>query len=265
MTPPTRAAQVDAFPMRVGGYRIDIVVQGYPGKSTHHGGLGWSTVVLLRGHGRVAVIDTGSFGMRRMIVDRLGELGVAPDQVTDLLLSHAHHDHIVNYPLFARATLAIGARELAWALTAPWGHSPVPELYVRELSQSPHLRRLEPGDSVLPGITADLAPGHTPGHLLFVLAGEAFDVIFLQDAVKTRAELISRETDMTYDAAISAATVEKVWSIWRRRPGSIVVPGHDLPMVLTGGEPAAIGRHRAGIKAALGDTLQDVTTFDLAS
>jgi len=34
-------------------YQLDILVQGYPGKSVCHGGLGWSTIVLLRGHGRV--------------------------------------------------------------------------------------------------------------------------------------------------------------------------------------------------------------------
>jgi N-acyl homoserine lactone hydrolase len=28
--------------MKVDGYDIDIVIQGYPGKSVCHGGLGWS-------------------------------------------------------------------------------------------------------------------------------------------------------------------------------------------------------------------------------
>src|SRR3954467_7470671 len=42
-------------------YQLDILVQGYPGKSVCHGGLGWSTIVLLRGHGRVALMDRGRF------------------------------------------------------------------------------------------------------------------------------------------------------------------------------------------------------------
>ena len=37
----------------VGGFSIDILVQGYPGKTVCHGGLGWSTVALVRGQGRV--------------------------------------------------------------------------------------------------------------------------------------------------------------------------------------------------------------------
>ena len=35
----------------VGGFSIDILVQGFPGKTVCHGGLGWSTVALVRGRG----------------------------------------------------------------------------------------------------------------------------------------------------------------------------------------------------------------------
>ena len=57
--------------IQAGGFEIDIVVQGFPGKSVCHGGLGWSTVALIRGRGRVALVDAGSFGMRRMLIERL--------------------------------------------------------------------------------------------------------------------------------------------------------------------------------------------------
>ena len=55
--------------MQVDGYDIDILVQGYPGKTVCHGGLGWSTIVLLRGHGRIALIDVGSFNIRGPLID----------------------------------------------------------------------------------------------------------------------------------------------------------------------------------------------------
>lgn len=61
--------------MKLDGYDIDVVMQGYPGKSVCHGGLGWCSIVLLRGHGRVALIDTGSFGMRKVLRERLAEHG----------------------------------------------------------------------------------------------------------------------------------------------------------------------------------------------
>jgi hypothetical protein len=41
---------------------------------------------------------------------------------------------------------------------------------------------------------------------------------------------------MTYDAAISKASIAKIWELWRKRPGSIMVPGHDVPMVQESGQ-----------------------------
>ena len=113
--------------MQVEGYDIDIVIPGYPGKAVCHGGLGWSSVVLLRGHGRVALIDTGSFGLRPLLKPRPSRRsGLEPKDVTDLLLTHSHHDHSVNWTLFRHARIVVGAHELAWSLEEPWGETPVP-------------------------------------------------------------------------------------------------------------------------------------------
>lgn len=247
-----------------GGWKLDILVNGYPGKAVRHGGLGWSTVVLLRGHGRVVVLDGGGYGLRKPLVAALAQHGVAPGDVTDLLLSHAHHDHAVNWPLFRHARISIGRKEMAWALGVAWGETPVPEHAIEALSRWPTLHLIDEGEEVLPGITAHLAPGHTPGHLIFLIAGDGQDCVLLQDAVKNRVELTTRRTDMTYDPAVSRATIDMVWEICRTHPGCLLVPGHDLPMVVENGVVRAIGRHDAGIKAWFGDTLEDMARFDLA-
>jgi N-acyl homoserine lactone hydrolase len=250
--------------MKVNGYEIDILVHGFPGKSSFHGGLGWSTIVLIRGGGRVALIDTGPIGMRRLLIERLAKLGVKPAAVTDLLLTHADHDHMINWTLFGQARIVIGAHELECALKAPWGETPVPELYVRELQGWPTLHTVGDGDEVFPGITAHIAPGHTQGHLVFVLKGRDIDVIFTGDAVKNRVELVSGQTDMTYDAAVSAASIDKVRELWRRRPGNILVPGHDLSMTAQeDGRIKYLGKREAAIKAWFGDNIETTTSFDL--
>jgi N-acyl homoserine lactone hydrolase len=247
----------------IDGYDIDIVVQGYPGKSVCHGGLGWSTVVLLRGHGRTALIDAGNFGMRKLLIERLAARGLEPADVTDLLLTHSHYDHSVNWTLFRHARIAIGTTELAWSLKQPWGETPVPELYMEKLETWPTLATIETGGTVVPGITAHIAPGHTPGCLVYVLAGKDRDVIFTGDAAKNRAELVSRDTDMTYDPAVSRASIELIWTLWRRRPGSIVVPGHDLPMTQENGVTCYIGKREAAITAWYGDGMDQTTLFSL--
>jgi N-acyl homoserine lactone hydrolase len=248
---------------QIDGYELDIVVQGFPGKSVCHGGLGWSTVALLRGHGRTALIDVGSFGMRRMLIERLAKRGLKPADVTDLLLTHAHHDHCVNWTLFRDARIVLGAHELETALKEPWGETPTPELYVQVLKDWPTLHTLGDGEEALSGITAHVAPGHTRGHLIFVLHGTERDVIFTGDAAKNRAELICREVDMTYDPKISTASIDMIWELWRRRPGSILVPGHDLPMTQENGACCYIGEREAAITAWFGDDIETLTSFQL--
>ena len=259
-----QAPRVELLEQPIGGYRIEILFQGFPGKGTHHGGLGWSTVALLRGAGRVILIDTGAIGFRKELLRRLADKGVKPADVTDLILTHGHHDHMINYPMFAAARLYIGARELDWALTVDLGVTPVPDFYVRELARDARLTKLQDGEEVVPGITAHLMPGHTPGCLVFVLKGEDRDVIFTGDAVKCRAELMSRQADMTLDSAQSRASIEKIWSLWKARAGSILIPGHDAPMVVKDGDAVLLCERIGGIAAMFGDALEDVTTTDVS-
>jgi N-acyl homoserine lactone hydrolase len=249
--------------MLAGGYDIDIVIQGFPGKTVCHGGLGWSTIALIRGHGRLALVDTGGFGVRRLLVDELAKRGLKPADVTDLLITHAHHDHCINWTLFGHARIVIGAHELAWAAKEPWGETPVPELYVRELQSWPTVHQAADGEEVMPGITAHVAGGHTPGHLMFVLAASDRDVIFTGDAAKNRVELLTGRADMTYDPAVTAQSIATIWTLWRRRQGSIVVPGHDIPMALKDGRPEYLAARQAAIKAWFGNDLETMTTIEL--
>jgi glyoxylase-like metal-dependent hydrolase (beta-lactamase superfamily II) len=254
---------LEADVMQAAGWDVDIIVSGYPGKAVCHGGLGWSTIVLLRGHGRVALVDVGTFGMRNLLIAGLKRRGLSPKDVTDVILTHSHHDHSINWVLFAHARIVIGGVEMAWAVKEPWGETPVPELYVEKLEQWPTVEFVAAGAEVLPGMTAHLAPGHTPGCLVYRLRGEDHDVIFTGDAAKNRAELVSGDTDMTYDASVSAASIEMIWGLWREREGSVVIPGHDLPMLQMDGATRYIGQREAAIQAWYGDDMEQTTLIDL--
>jgi len=96
-----------------------------------------------------------------------------------------------------------------------------------------------------------------------VLEGREKDVVFTGDAAKNRAEMVSRNTDMTYDPAVSRATIEMIWSHWRRKPGSLLVPGHDLPMTQQGGRISYLGTREAAITCWYGDDMETTTYFKL--
>ncbi len=253
----------DGKQFRIGDYEIDIIVHGFPGKSVCHGSLGFSTIALIRHGARLALIDVGSFGQRDLLQEQLGERGLSPADVTDVLLTHSHYDHSINWTMFSHANIVIGQEELDWSLEQPWGTTVVPELYVKELAKWPTMRTAGNGDEVFPGITAHLAPGHTPGCLVFALDTGRGDMIFTGDACKNRAELLSRAADMTYDAAVTKTSIEAIWALWSRRPGNILVPGHDLPMVQEGGLPRYLGNREAAIRAWYGEDLNETTVISL--
>ena len=62
---------------------------------------------------------------------------------------------------------------------------------------------------------------------------------------------------------ISRASIEAIWKLWRKRPGNILVPGHDVPMMLEDGKPKYLDKREAAIRAWYGDDMETTTLFKL--
>jgi glyoxylase-like metal-dependent hydrolase (beta-lactamase superfamily II) len=62
-----------------------------------------SSIVLVRDGDALIVADPGMVASRSRILDPLLALGVAPEAVTHVFLSHHHPDHTVNIALFPNA------------------------------------------------------------------------------------------------------------------------------------------------------------------
>ncbi len=75
--------------------RLDVLVEGYV-RLPHVAG----TVSLVRDADRVIVVDPGMVADRELILGPLRALGVRPQDVTDIVLSHHHLDHDLNVALF---------------------------------------------------------------------------------------------------------------------------------------------------------------------
>lgn len=85
-----------------GGYppRVTSVHLLHAGYATDRVG---STVVLVRDGGALIVANPGMVADRRLILDPLAGLDVAPEDVTHVFLSHHHPDHAINVALFPHA------------------------------------------------------------------------------------------------------------------------------------------------------------------
>jgi glyoxylase-like metal-dependent hydrolase (beta-lactamase superfamily II) len=170
----------------------------------------------------------------------------------------------VNFTLFPKARIWIGEIEMDWAAAQPPGFNPLPELYVQELVRSKQVTKVTSGQEFIPGIYAYAVPGHTPGHLLFVLNNGEQDILFTGDSAKNRAELLSRKVIDTDDAAESAQSIELIWQYWRQKPGNLLIPGHDLTMSLDSeGQPQYLGVREAGIRVWFTESIEHSDSIDL--
>lgn len=200
--------------------RIEIVSQGFPGKMTT-GYMGWSSVVFIEQQGRNILFDTGGTDLRVDLCPRLASLGVRPEDIDCLVVSHFHLDHVYNYDYFTRAEIVLHEAEIAYAKEGrdPWQ----PHHMLAPILESGRLRGAREGEILAPGVFTLHLPGHTPGCLGLVLEDPAIPTTLVAgDAIKTIAEMATGRAPMTTDARATLRSVRKAKAMAKR-----VIPGHD--------------------------------------
>ena len=120
--------------------QLDLVVVGYARDESDDCSRVQSTIVLVRAHPHVIVIDPGMVADRADLLRRLVDLGVAPADVTDIVCSHQHLDHTLNVGLFPAAVV----------------HD-----YAAEYDRDGWRQRPAEGLQLAPGVTLLHTPGHT--------------------------------------------------------------------------------------------------------
>ena len=120
--------------------------------------------LLVEEPGRTVLIDTG-LGPKvgGVLMQSLVRAGVAPEKVTDILITHSHGDHVGGLMTadgrlaFPNATVRMSAPEWAFMQKNAAQAAMVAAI-------GPKVKTFAPGSSVVPGIVAVVLPGHTPGH-----------------------------------------------------------------------------------------------------
>ena len=122
----------------------------------------------------------------------LQAIGVAPEDITTVILSHGHPDHIGGCssngePLFKNASYHIPPNELEF-----WTQKPGDEQNFMNTMLAVGNAQLEPvrallktytaGDQIVPGVTAIAAPGHTLGHHAFLISDGGDALLHMMDA-----------------------------------------------------------------------------------
>jgi glyoxylase-like metal-dependent hydrolase (beta-lactamase superfamily II) len=162
------------------------------------------------------LIDTGvgpvNFGGKGTLVGgnllpALARMGVRPADIDVLVLSHLHGDHSgtigrlqTGEPVFPRARTFIGAGD--WDYFVERDNAPVPiadhtAAALRELDRRGQVTVMDADTDVAPGVRRLSAPGHTPGHSIYVMIYVIHDhgerVLVLGDAMYCPQQLSALE------------------------------------------------------------------------
>jgi glyoxylase-like metal-dependent hydrolase (beta-lactamase superfamily II) len=200
---------------------------------------------LIRGGGRTILFDSGFhrekwfkyFPMTDYVrPDEAVKLaGVKPEEVTDIVISHAHWDHMGGIDLFPKATVWIQKQEYRYYTGEAWqpggNHGGIDPEDVKELLQlnTEGRLRLIDGDSVeiLPGIRVYTGARHTyaseylrvEGDPPFVLASD--NCYLYRNLSAHAASATFSDADHAANIAAQSRMIELAGSADR------VVPGHD--------------------------------------
>lgn len=109
---------------------------------------------------------TQTLSLERSIVEQLAQLGVKPEQVGIIGISHWHFDHVGQAPRFPNAKLVIGKNDAALLRQTPPPDEDSAKALAHWLSGKGTLREVDGDLDVFHDgrVTMLSLPGHTPGH-----------------------------------------------------------------------------------------------------
>ncbi|HCP82098.1 MAG TPA: MBL fold metallo-hydrolase [Octadecabacter sp.] len=157
-------------------------------------------VTLLQTGDRNILFDVGAgsefMSSAGFLLDALDDIGLAPEEITDIAFTHAHPDHLWGLVddfddlLFPNARYMIGQTEWDYWTnpetvdTIDKGRTTFAVGAARRLSRiEDNITFFKDGEEVLPGVAARATFGHTPGHMAFEVRQGANAMMILGDSI----------------------------------------------------------------------------------
>lgn len=218
----------------------------------HRVAQGYVNAYLVDGDEGVVLVDTGLPRRHGVVESALADIGRTPADVVAILLTHAHADHTGGA---ARLAASTGAPVIASVGDAPAvrGNEPVPpppmmDGWLRFLA--PLIPKAEPvavdhavDEAHHEGLPGDLTvldtPGHTPGHVCYLL-DRAGGILFVGDAAVAK------------DGAVGRGFMNRATPTWRASIAHLAEQdfetalfGHSAP--IDSKASAAFGRFSANL------------------
>jgi N-acyl homoserine lactone hydrolase len=173
------------------------------------------------------------YHLDKSLTSQLADIGLKPSDITYVVISHTHGDHIGNVGLFPDSTVVMQRAEYNWIHSGNGPNENVNQLMAlaRKLLGTPKKLQLIDGDDDLFGdgsVTLISTPGHTPGSqsLLVHLKNSGF--IILSGDVAHSKENLQNDVVPTLNTnkAQSIASMEEIKRLMKTYKATIFI-NHD--------------------------------------
>jgi glyoxylase-like metal-dependent hydrolase (beta-lactamase superfamily II) len=145
-----------------------------------------------------------------VLMESLAKAGVKPEDVTDVLITHSHGDHVgglrdaAGKSAFPKAVIRMSAKEWA-SLQANDGAKAL------VAAIGAQVQTFEPGATVAPGITAVAIDGHTPGHMGYEIVSNGERLLDIGDMAHSSIVSLARpDWAMGFDGDKAAAKASRM-------------------------------------------------------
>lgn len=211
--------------------QIDVVLQGFS-TATNEGSLSYCGVTLIRGE-RTTLVDVGYHARRELLIERLRALGVAPEGVDRVVLTHAHWDHALNLLHFPNAEVVLHRDEYEYA-QSPHALDWATPAYVQDiLRRCRSVTTVGDGEELEPGVRVMAVPGHSPGSMAVLVETPDGVTGMVGDALPGRAAAMAPVPSarlVFHDEEAAQGSARRILDTCR-----VVYPGHDRPFRVEGG------------------------------
>jgi len=168
--------------------------------------------------------QVGLWTVKRTLTSELAELGLKPSDITYLVLSHSHPDHVGNLGLFSGSTLMVQKAEYDWKL--PDGKSRF-DLAQKVITAEGDHDVFHDGSVVLIS-----TPGHSPGHQnMLVRLPKTGAILLTGDSVHTKANWDGHKVpSRNFNVPQSLASLDRMAAVLKENNAQLWI-GHETSEV----------------------------------